>query len=217
MEAAAPNGHARRRARTTTAILGAAERLFLSRGYTTTTVEQLAAEADVAVGSVYGHFGGKEGVYAALIERALELDRRYSDEGWETGTTPVERLEGIGDGYLRFAREHPGHYRLFRFPPPDRPSGGPVDAAAARVTEHVRAEVERIAGALAEAVAAGDVRPVDPRQAAVFLWSAWDGVIAAHLLPGNMGLSDDEFDAVLRVGREVLLRGLVNDERTARP
>lgn len=39
----------------------AAERLFLTRGYHATTVEQLAEEADVAIGSLYGHFGGKEG------------------------------------------------------------------------------------------------------------------------------------------------------------
>jgi AcrR family transcriptional regulator len=199
----------RRKARTASAILDAGERLFLSRGYAGTTVEQLAQEADVAVGSLYGHFGGKPGVYAALIDRALELDKRYCDEGWGSGANAAGRLMGIGEGYLRFAREHPGHFRVFRFPPSDAPTDGAVAAAVARVAARVRSEVERMAGAVREAIDEGIVRPVDPRSAAVFLWAAWDGLIAAHVLPGNMDLAEREFDDVLMLGREVLARGLL--------
>jgi TetR/AcrR family transcriptional regulator len=199
----------RRRAQTGAAILEAAERLFLTRGFGATTIEQLAEQADVAVGSIYGHFGGKEGVYAALIDRALELDARYCDAGWASGTDPVGRLLGIGEGYLRFAREYPGHFRLFRFPPAGGPTGGPAGAAAARVAVRVRSEVDRMAGALGEAIGEGTVRTVDPKRAAVFLWAAWDGVIAAHVLPGNMGLSEREFEEVLALGREVLALGLL--------
>lgn len=199
----------RRKARTAAAILDAAERLFLSRGYRPTTVEQLAEEADVAIGSVYGHFGGKEGVYAALIDRALDLDKSCCDEGWASGEDAVGRLLGLADGYLRFAREHPGHFRVFRFPPPDAPADGPVAGAAERVAERVRSEIDRMTGALAEAIDAGVLRPVDPRRAAVFLWAAWDGLIAAHVLPGNMGLTEDEFEQVLALGREALTLGLL--------
>lgn len=191
------------------AILDAAERLFLTRGFEATTIEQLAEQADVAVGSIYGHFGGKEGVYAALIDRALALDARYCDEGWARGTDPVGRLVGIGEGYLRFAREHPGHFRLFRFPPAGGPTSGPAATAASRVAERVRSEVARMAGAMREAITQGTVRGVDPERAAVFLWAAWDGVIAAHVPPGNMGLNEREFEEVLALGREVLALGLL--------
>ncbi len=199
----------RRKARTAQGILEAAERLFLERGYRSTTVDDLAAEADVALGTLYAHFGGKDGVYAALVDRALELDRRYCDEGFDSGKTPLEHLVGLSEGYLRFAREHPAYFRVFRFPPADVPSGGPVAEAGERVTERLRAEVARMSSALAEAIAEGLVRPVEPRRAAVFLWSAWDGVIAAHVLPGNMGLEEREFDEVLELARGVLTLGLL--------
>jgi len=205
----APSRQDRRKLRTATAILDAAERLFLGRGYLATTVEQLAEEADVALGSLYGHFGGKEGVYAALIDRALELDRGCCDEGWASGSNAVERLVGLSEGYLRFGRDHPGHFRVFRFPPAGGPSGGPAAAAAERVAARVASEVERMAGALSEAAAEGIVRPVDPRATAVFLWAAWDGVIAAQILPGNMGLSEPQFESVLAIAREVLTVGLL--------
>jgi TetR/AcrR family transcriptional regulator len=146
-------------------ILDAAERLFLGRGYSATTMEDLSATADVAVGSICAHFGGKEGVYSALVDRALALDRRYS------------------------AEKAPG--------------------PAARIAERISAEVARMAGLLGEAAEEGAIRPVDPEPMARFMWAAWDGVIAAHLGPANVGISDAEFERMLNQARESLIRGLL--------
>jgi AcrR family transcriptional regulator len=199
----------RRKARTAGAILDAAERLFLNRGYTATTMEGLSEAADVAVGSIYAHFGGKEGVYSALVNRALALDQRYSEEGFAVGNGPLERLVGMGEGYLRFAREHPAYFRLFRFPPPDRPSVEQAPGPAARIAARISAEVARMAGLLREAAEEGVIRSVDPEPMARFMWAAWDGVIAAHLGPANMDISDTEFEQMLNQARESLVRGLL--------
>ncbi len=199
----------RRKARTAAAILDAAEQLFLGRGYNATTMEDLSETADVAVGSIYAHFGGKEGVYSALVDRALELDWRYSEEGFATGDGPLEQLVGMGEGYLRFAREHPAYFRLFRFPPPDRPSAAEAPGPAARIGERISTEVARMAGLLRKAAKEGVIRPVDPEPMARFMWAAWDGVIAAHLGPANMDISDAEFERMLNQARESLVRGLL--------
>lgn len=205
----------RRKARTAAAILDAAERLFLSRGFALTTMEDISQEADVAVGSIYAHFGSKDGVYTGLIDRALELDKLYCDEGFDSGTTPVEQLVGLSEGYLRFAREHPGYFRLFRFPPPDRPSEDAAPQPAGRVAQRIRKETERMAGRVRAAIEEGTARPVDPQSTATFLWAAWDGVIACHLGPANMDLSDAEFEEVLNRAREVLALGLLAPELPA--
>jgi TetR/AcrR family transcriptional regulator len=207
----------RRKARTATAILAAAERLFLSRGFSATTMEDLSEQADVAIGSIYAHFASKDGVYAALIDRALELDKRYSEEGFDAGDSPLERLLGLAEGYLRFAREHPGYFRLFRFPPPDRPTVDDAPQPAARVAARIGEETARMAELLREAIVAGIVRPLDPDSTAAFLWAAWDGVIAAHLGPANMNLSEAEFEAVLDRARETIGLGLLDPAVTERP
>jgi len=206
----APSRTERRKARTAAAILDAGEHLFLSRGFTATTMEDLSEQADVAVGSIYAHFGSKDGVYAALIDRALELDKRYSEEGFDAGNSPLERLVGLAEGYLRFAREHPRYFRLFRFPPPDRPDVGSALQSAARVAQRISEETARMARLLGEAITEGAVRSVDPEATARFLWAAWDGVIASHLGPANMSLTDAEFEAVLNRARETILLGLLD-------
>lgn len=205
----------RRKARTATAILDAGERLFLSRGFTATTMEGLSEQADVAIGSIYAHFGSKDGVYAALIDRALELDKHYSEQGYDAGNSPLERLVGLAEGYLRFARAHPGYFRLFRFPPPDRPGADEAPQPAARVARRIGEETARMAELLRESIAEGVARPVDPEATARFLWAAWDGVIASHLGPANMSLTDVEFEAVLNRARETIVLGLLEAQPAA--
>jgi TetR/AcrR family transcriptional regulator len=199
----------RRKARTATAIRDAAERLFIGRGYSATTMEDLAEEADVAVGSIYAHFGSKEGVYGALIDRALELDKQYCDEGFHSGNFPAERLFGLAEGYLRFAREHPGYFQLFRFPPPDRPGAELTPTATARVAQRIKDETKRMADEIQLLIDEGIGRPVDAESTARFLWAAWDGVICSHLGPSNMGLTDKQFEAVLDRAREGFALGLL--------
>jgi TetR/AcrR family transcriptional regulator len=210
-ETATPGGSRseRRKARTAAAILDAAEQHFLGRGFAATTIEDLSGTADVAIGSIYAHFGDKEGVYSALIDRALELDRRFSDEGFAFGDSPLEHLVGLGEGYLRFAREHPGYFRLFRFPPHDRPGTGRAGGPEAKVAARIGDETARMAGLMKEAMDEGVVRRADPLATARFLWAAWDGVIASHLGPANMNIGDEEFEAVLNRAREALIVGIV--------
>lgn len=57
--------------RTRLRILEAATALFDRRGYTATTIEAIAAEADVAVETVYGRFGNKVNLLRSILDRAI--------------------------------------------------------------------------------------------------------------------------------------------------
>jgi len=199
----------RRKARTRVAVMEAAQRLFVQRGYHASTLEAIADAADVAVRSVYVHFGDKAGLYSALLDEALELDKRYCDEGWEAGDGPVGRLFGLAEGYLRFCRDHPGLFRIFRFPPSDAADAGGLEAVRGRVAARVQSEIARMAGALSEAVECGHVRSVPAEATATFLWAAWDGVLVSSLQPDHLNLTDTGFDAVLDQARDVLAAGLL--------
>jgi AcrR family transcriptional regulator len=58
-------------------IIDAAERLFLEQGVGSTTIDQVAAGADVAKGTVYLHFESKQALLAALGERFAEKHLAY--------------------------------------------------------------------------------------------------------------------------------------------
>jgi AcrR family transcriptional regulator len=53
------------------AILGTAQRLFLTDGFAPTTISAIAQEVRVSVDTVYKTFGGKAGLVRAICENAL--------------------------------------------------------------------------------------------------------------------------------------------------
>jgi AcrR family transcriptional regulator len=54
--------------RTHAQLLAAGRQVFLRRGFLAATVEEIAAEAGYTRGAVYKHFGGKEGLWLAIVE-----------------------------------------------------------------------------------------------------------------------------------------------------
>src|SRR3954466_13384765 len=82
---------ARRKARTVSAILDASERHFLDSGFESAKVDAIAHAADASVGSLYNRFGGKEQLYEAVVERALDLFGTYMDDDRDTDLSALEQ------------------------------------------------------------------------------------------------------------------------------
>ena len=61
-----------RSARKRQTILSAGRELFLSNGYQGTSVDQIAASAEVSKQTVYKHFGDKHELLLAIVNNALE-------------------------------------------------------------------------------------------------------------------------------------------------
>jgi AcrR family transcriptional regulator/DNA/RNA-binding domain of Phe-tRNA-synthetase-like protein len=195
----------RRKARTTTAIVDAAERHFLEHGFQAAKVDEIAEEADVAVGSVYNHFGSKEGLYRATLERALALFEDYMAAEPAPDAPALEQLLDLAGRVARFGRERQGHLRLLVLPQP-READEQLAEAVARVRKSMAAQERRAAALIEAAVRCGDARPLDSRRAGAFLWSAWTGTLA---LAGERG--DRELRAVLEAGLRIVVGGVASE------
>ncbi|WP_076477366.1 TetR/AcrR family transcriptional regulator [Williamsia sterculiae] len=53
-------------------LIDVARGLFAERGFDATSVEEIAQRAAVSKPVVYEHFGGKEGLYAVVVDREME-------------------------------------------------------------------------------------------------------------------------------------------------
>lgn len=85
---ATADGRTARRTRTRERILAAAAELMAERGITGTSMDDVAAGAGVAKGSVFYNFGSKEALCRAVIERAVDqfgtamASARTGRRGW---------------------------------------------------------------------------------------------------------------------------------------
>ena len=99
----APLSDARRRPRasqvTRDRILDAAERLFLDHGYDGTSSRMITAAARVNLAAVNYHFGGKEGLFQAMLARrldALHEERLALLDGRRARRPPAGRSRASG-------------------------------------------------------------------------------------------------------------------------
>ncbi|BBX29653.1 hypothetical protein GCM10009632_26300 [Mycolicibacterium alvei] len=198
----------RRRARTRAAILDAAEVVFSREGYSEARIEEIAELADVSVGSIYGHFDGKRGLYLQLVNGALALFTEYMQRSDDPAMTPLQRVLAGGDAYLRFHLDHPGafHFLAYRSPGAQPLSGD--DETEASIRDRVGLLLRRFAEQIDAAIAAGEARPVDSLRLTHYLWGAWNGVIALRQQPDGLRISDDEIAQTLELARWLLREGL---------
>jgi AcrR family transcriptional regulator len=91
--------------------------LFAERGFDATSIEEVAARAKVSKPVVYEHFGGKEGLYAVVVDREVRrlLDRvtnaltaGHPRELLEQAALALlDYIEGETDGFRVLVRESP--------------------------------------------------------------------------------------------------------------
>ena len=89
--------------RTRQRLLVEAQRLFRERGYAATSLEQIAAAAEVTKGAIYGHFASKEDLMISALEAAPAPD--YSTTLNDESRPLPERLAAYGRAV---AAEQPG-------------------------------------------------------------------------------------------------------------
>ena len=99
--------------------------VFAERGYEATSVEEIAARAKVSKPILYGHFGGKEGLYAVVVDREVERILANIAEAVDTGP-PRTRLEQAALAYLTYVQEHPQGFAVLLRDAPKQSSEMPA-------------------------------------------------------------------------------------------
>jgi AcrR family transcriptional regulator len=99
-------------------LIDVGRKLFADKGFEATTVEEIAAKADVSKPLVYEHFGGKEGLYAVVVDREIaallggiagalsaELGSRETLE--RAAGALLDYIESSTDGFRILIRDSP--------------------------------------------------------------------------------------------------------------
>ena len=103
-----------------TQLVGVAKQVFAELGFDGASIEEIAARAKVSKPIVYEHFGGKEGLYAVVVDRegrAL-LDRVTERLGPDIGAR--HQVWGAAMAFLDYIEDDPDGFRVLTR---DSPSG----------------------------------------------------------------------------------------------
>ena len=123
-------------------LLDVGRALFAERGYDGASVEEVALRAGVSKPVVYEHFGGKEGLYAVVVDR--EVQRLLTSfTGALTGDSPKRLLEQATLALLTYVEDQSDGFRILvrQSPAPLFDAGGfaTIISDVASQVEHVLA------------------------------------------------------------------------------
>lgn len=183
-------------------LVAAATELFAEQGFRGTSVQQIGERAGISRGSIFWHFGSKEGLLLAVVDRAFaswETEELRPEVGDATGVEAIRR--GLRS-HQRFLAAERGPIRLFFVllfealgPRPE------LQGHFVRFYAHFR---EQLAAWIAAGQASGDVRAdADAEAVAATIVATIGGLAYQALLDETLDL-----DAIYTALADTFTRGL---------
>lgn len=191
-------------------ILQAAQEVFFENGFHRATVDDVAERAEVSKGTVYLYFESKETILAHLLLEGLdeligELEQAYAAE---ESLPADERLQRLGQAYLRFFEREPEYFRLLMAM--DR--GRFRESVTPEVYQEVLAAsldgLEMVMQAVQQGIDEGLFRHCDVRQVASLLWAAMNGVLQLMEHPLRREMVGMEREPLYQAALATVIQGL---------
>jgi AcrR family transcriptional regulator len=87
--------------------------LFHERGYTGTTVREIAVACGLTPGAMYNHYGSKDDLLLAIVQRVHDLSEEVLEQALAAASDdPAQRLEAIASAFTALHIAHPRETRI---------------------------------------------------------------------------------------------------------
>ena len=119
-------------------LVNVGRKLFAAKGFEAVSVEEIAAKAEVSKPVVYEHFGGKEGLYAVIVDREVTVLIETIMDSLSGPSDPRRMLESAALAMLTYIEDSTDGFRiLVRDSPP-----GTVPGSFASTIQDIAEKVE---------------------------------------------------------------------------
>lgn len=160
-------------------ILDAAEQVFFNRGFSQSTMDEIAQKVGLSRSLLYVYYKDKSAIMRGVMLRAAEeLERRFA-AALAAGRTGLEQIEGIGLAYYAFSKDASDYFDVLTdmstFPMPAQTDEDMQQLGCCR-----QKATELMVQALQNGLRDGSLDPQqvrDPFQTAFYLQGALHGVI----------------------------------------
>lgn len=188
-------------------MLEAARALLLQHGYAGLSMRELAHRSGLAKGTIYHHFHDKRAIYLSVLERDLSTVRRSIQRAAAEGDV-IERLRRVVRTYFQLHQER----RLVILMALRDTTG--LEAQMVALFRRYQDELSQpIRAIIADAIAAGVMRPVPVEMTVMSLLGMLQGFIGHQMIFDGRAIGGDVVDHIL----DLLLHGLLIHDDATRP
>jgi AcrR family transcriptional regulator len=183
------------------AILDAARAVFSRDGYAASSVDDVAAEAGIAKGTVYLYFKSKEELYLAALLRDVKAFGDAARAEMEREPTLLEKIEAFLRIRLEYCRAHEDFLRIYLTEYGKMSAMTPIAKQLRRLQ---RENMRHLAASIEAAVERREIRPVPAAALAAKLFDIARGLVERQLL----GWKEFQVQNDIAFATDLLWRGI---------
>jgi AcrR family transcriptional regulator len=152
--------------------------VFVEKGLTSATVDDIAAVAELSKGTIYLYFHSKEDLYLAVMNRGLDIMLEMFEKATSTGEDPMRTIWNLSDAYIAFFDQHRDHFRMFAFFENPEMHSMVTEEMLAQCTERDARVWGLVSGVMKNAIDAGLLHAgLNPLEVGMMLWSNSSGLL----------------------------------------
>lgn len=157
-------------------ILQSAIRVFRQNGFVKTSMELVAEDAALAVGTLYRYYKSKEELYVSIVFDAIEVMHDGLRAIAESSDAPSVKLEHAWDYFYQFYQKNTMYYQAFISLHDPGFAGAFSEEAHDAVERFSSNNFHLLAKIIREGIEAKAFYPYKPQAAADYLWSTFVGL-----------------------------------------
>jgi AcrR family transcriptional regulator len=142
-------------------ILSAAEKVFAAKGFFTTTMSDIAREAEFGTGTLYKYFKSKEELYFTLIDEKVEETNRLVKSELSQKTSAMERIKKALRLQFEFFGRNRDFFRIY-ISERNRFEWTVKDDLGKGIHEKMVTYINLLAEVMKQGMEEGEFRPLNP-------------------------------------------------------
>src|SRR5262245_18566693 len=174
-------------------LLRAARTVFSRRGFHDSTIDEIAAEAGVAKGTVYLYFQSKQDIYLAALRDGIKMLNDEMRSQAATRGSAKDRLRNLIATKISFFDANLDFFQILQS------ELSRVEAAISQCRDLYFEQVEIIEGVLHDGIQEGDIKKLNTKKAALAFEDLTKGGVSQRVHGWSKTRMNDEIDFTLNL------------------
>jgi AcrR family transcriptional regulator len=178
-------------------IQEATMRVIARKGMASATMQEIAEEAGVAKGTIYLYFRDRDELVEKTFENAMGQLMAQIDQALAANVTFEEKLRAVMTAKLAFFTENREFIRLYLSLRMPEGNAQQQRRQKQKCEPHYAGRVARLTAVIDEAIARGEVRPIDSKRLAIFLIEGSTAIMIERLNEESSKAGEGDVDLIV--------------------
>ncbi|MBN1198306.1 MAG: helix-turn-helix transcriptional regulator [Bacteroidales bacterium] len=164
-------------------IIDAAEKVFFTKGYDSSTMDDIASTAELSKGTLYLYFQSKDELHFEIMDRGNQILLVFMEKAINLQKNGRENLRLLGEAFVEFSNSHPDYFQAMMF-------FQSRDVEHQRINEQKlkkfimgRSSISMLNNMVSKGIADGSVRnDFHPSHLTTLLWSQMMGILVMYAM-----------------------------------